>query len=71
MNVENQKRIKNVMSNTNNAVGAVLSSNRISTQSEELKNAQPATIGNYKLCSRFSFKMSVTKVYQSLQLLIY
>lgn len=46
------------MSNTNNAVGAVLPSNRISTQSEELTNTQPATIGNYKPC--FSFKISVT-----------
>lgn len=57
MNVENQKRIKNVKSNTNNAVGAVLPSNRISSQSEELTNAQPATIGNYKC---FSFKISVS-----------
>lgn len=48
MNVENQNRIINVKSNTNNAVGAVLPSNRISTQSEELTNTQPATIGNYK-----------------------
>lgn len=58
VNVENQNRIKNVISNTNNAVGAVLPSNRISTQSEELTNTQPATIGNYKPC--FSFKISVT-----------
>lgn len=60
VNVENQKRIKNVKSKTNNAVGGMLSSNRKSTQSEELKHAQPATIGDYKLCTSLSFKISFT-----------